>query len=157
MFLFEKYQGDVNGIPGHANSFYINDILKGELKFEGFVVSDWEDIKRLYTRDKVAESPEEAVRMAVLAGLDMSMVPYDYSFLDICIDLVKNKKDQKFASRVDDAVLRILKVKEKLGLWSNASLYPVPEELVKFDSEDSFKKNLEAAHESIILGKFLKK
>ena len=37
--------GDVNGIPGHANGFYINDILKGELKFQGFVVSDWEDIK----------------------------------------------------------------------------------------------------------------
>ncbi len=56
--------GEVNGIPGHANSYYINDILKGELKFEGFVVSDWEDIKRLYTRDGLAESPEDAVRIA---------------------------------------------------------------------------------------------
>ena len=37
--------GDVNGMPGHANSYYINDILKGELGFKGFVVSDWEDIK----------------------------------------------------------------------------------------------------------------
>lgn len=54
--------GSVNSIPGHANSFYINGILKGELKFDGLVVSDWEDIIRLHTRDRVAETPEEAVR-----------------------------------------------------------------------------------------------
>lgn len=54
--------GAVNLIPGHANSYYINDILKGELKFDGLVVSDWEDIIRLHTRDRVAETPEEAVR-----------------------------------------------------------------------------------------------
>lgn len=52
----------VNSIPGHANSFYINGILKGELKFDGLVVSDWEDIIRLHTRDRIAETPEEAVR-----------------------------------------------------------------------------------------------
>lgn len=121
------------------------------MKFEGFVVSDWEDIKRLYTRDKVAKTPEEAVRMAVLAGLDMSMVPYDFSFTDICIDLAK--KDTEFANRVDDAVLRILKVKEKLGLWSNDSLYPVLSDLNKIDSDAFYAKNLEAAHESIILAK----
>ena len=64
----------VNGIPGHANDFYINTILKGELGFTGFAVSDWFDIIRLHTRDRVAETPEDAVRIAVMAGLDMSMV-----------------------------------------------------------------------------------
>ena len=54
----------VNGIPGHANSYYINDILKGELDFQGFVISDYMDIKRLYTRDKLAASEEDAVRIA---------------------------------------------------------------------------------------------
>lgn len=81
--------GEVNGLPGHANSFYINDILKGELKFDGFTVSDWEDIIRLYTRDKLAETPEDAVRIAVMAGVDMSMVPNDYSFFDHCVNLAK--------------------------------------------------------------------
>ena len=57
--------GTVNSIPGHANSFYINDILKGELKFDGLVVSDREDIKRLHTRDCIAETPEHAVRSEV--------------------------------------------------------------------------------------------
>lgn len=61
--------GDVNGIPGHANSYYINDILKGELKFEGFVVSDWDDVIRLYTRDGLAETPEEAVRIAGMSTI----------------------------------------------------------------------------------------
>jgi beta-glucosidase len=105
----------------------------------------------LYTRDKVAKTPEEAVRMAVLAGLDMSMVPYDYTFTDICIDLVK--KDKEFSNRVNDAVLRILKVKEKLGLWSKDSLYPVASEAQKVGNDDFHAKNLEAARESIILAK----
>jgi beta-glucosidase len=66
---------DVNGVPGHANYHYLTEILKHELKFNGFVISDWEDVVRLHTRDKVAESPEEAVRIAVMAGIDISMVP----------------------------------------------------------------------------------
>ena len=66
--------GGVNGLPGHANHRLLTEILKGEYKFDGFTVSDWEDIKRLYTRDHVAESHEDAVRIAVMAGVDMSMV-----------------------------------------------------------------------------------
>ena len=98
-------------MPGHANDYYINEILKGELKFEGFVVSDWEDIKRLYLRDKIADSPEEAVRIAVMAGLDQSIVPNDFSFYDLCVKLTY--KDAAFLKRVNDAVTRILNVKEK--------------------------------------------
>ena len=65
---------EVDGIPGHANYQYLTTILRGELGFTGFTVSDWEDIIRLYSRDKIAASPREAVKMAVLAGVDMSMV-----------------------------------------------------------------------------------
>ena len=46
--------GEVDGIPGHANYHYLTTILRGELGFKGFAVSDWEDIKRLYIRDKLA-------------------------------------------------------------------------------------------------------
>lgn len=80
--------GEVDGIPGHANYHLITEVLKGEMKFKGLAVSDWEDIKRLYTRDHYASSPEEAVRIAITAGVDMSMVPYDYSFAEILIKLV---------------------------------------------------------------------
>ena len=141
--------GEVNGIPGHANGHYINDILKGELGFKGFAVSDWEDIKRLYWRDKVADSPKEAVRIAVMAGVDMSMVPFDYSFYDHCVDLAKT--DVKFADRINDATERILKVKDQLGLFENA--YPVESDLQHVGTAESEEMNLDFARESIILAK----
>lgn len=139
----------VNGMPGHANAHYINDILKSELGFDGFVVSDWQDIVRLHTRDKLAATPEEAVRVAVMAGVDMSMVPRDYSFYDHCVALAR--KDTAFARRVDDASMRILKVKNKLGLFENP--LPNPNDVGNVGRPDSVDFNLEAARESIILAK----
>lgn len=141
--------GDVNGIPGHANYRYLTEILKGELKFEGFTVSDWEDIIRLHTRDKVASTPEEAVRIAVMAGVDMSMVPLDYSFFNHCVSL--SLKDEKFSNRVDDAVTRILSVKKKLGLFEDP--FPHVEDSDIYNDKNSEKLSLDAAQESIILAK----
>ena len=115
-------------------------------------MTDWEDINKLHTQHKVAKSIEEAVRMAILAGNDMSMVPNDFSFTEICLNLTK-RNDQEFVQRVDDAVRRILKVKEKLGLWSNSSLYPVASEAQKVGNNEFHAKNLEAARETIILAK----
>lgn len=138
---------EVNGIPGHANYHYLTEILKGELKFSGFVVSDWGDIIQLKYRDKFVESDEEAVRVAVMAGVDMSMVPYDFSFTDHCVNLTK--KDSAFAARVDDATRRILKVKNDLGLFENA--YPFPEDLAKIGAKESHDLSLEAARESVVL------
>jgi beta-glucosidase len=141
--------GEVNSVPGHANDYYINEILKGELAFQGFTVSDWEDIIRLYSRDFVAESPKEAVRLAVMSGMDMSMVPFDYSFRDYCVELAR--EDAEFAKRVDDANARILNVKEKLGLFE--SVYPVKADLDKINADESYEFNLQAARESVILAK----
>lgn len=141
--------GHLNGVPGHANRRLLTEILKEEFNFDGFVVSDWEDIKRLYTRDKVAATLEEAARIAVLAGVDMSMVPFDYSFLDHCISLTK--KSAEFARRVDDAVKRILSVKNRMGLFENP--YPDPLDQLNVDTDESFEFNLRAARESIILAK----
>lgn len=143
----------VNGLPGHANSFYINDLLKGELKFDGFVVSDWEDVKRIYTRDKLASSEEEAVRISIMSGLDMSMVPYDESFYLHCVNLSR-KGDQKFLDRITDAAKRILKVKNDLGLLDGyETIYPLTDDLKKIGTKESEDINLNAARESIILAK----
>lgn len=138
---------EVDGIPSHSDHHLLTDILRSEMKFKGIVVSDWEDIKRLYTRDKVADSPEEAVRMAVMAGVDMSMVPTDFTFYDILLKLVKDKKVPM--SRIDEAVSRILTVKFDLGLFEN----PYPDKTIKnkFASEENTKVNLQAAEESIVL------
>lgn len=140
---------EVDGIPTHSDYRLLTEILRNELKFKGLVVSDWEDIKRLYTRDRVAESPKEAVRMAVMAGVDMSMVPYDYSFYELLVELVKEKSVPM--KRIDEAVSRILMVKYELGLFENA--YPKKELIAKIATEEHTKVNLEAAHETITLVK----
>lgn len=140
---------EVNGIPGHSNYNLLTEVLRGKMKFKGLVVSDWQDIERLYTRDKVADSPEDAVRMAVMAGVDMSMVPLDFSFYNYLLKLVKDGKVP--VSRIDEAVSRILRVKFLLGLFDN----PYPNEKLKsqFASEKSDKINLQASEESIVLAK----
>jgi len=139
--------GEIDGIPGHANYHLLTEVLKGEMQFKGFVVSDWEDIKRLFTRDRVADSPKEAVRMAVMAGVDMSMVPTDLSFYELLLELAKEGKVPM--SRIDEAVSRILYVKMKTGLFENP--YPDKTLLPKFASPENTEANLKAASESIIL------
>jgi beta-glucosidase len=74
--------------------------LKKKLGFQGVVVTDWKDIIYLHTRHKVAETNRDAVRM--LAGIDMSMVPENYSFCTDLLDLVI--KGEVPMSRIDDAV-----------------------------------------------------
>jgi beta-glucosidase len=140
---------EVDGIPGHSNYHLLTEVLRGQLNFKGIVVSDWADIERLFSRDKVADSPEEAVRMAVMAGVDMSMVPLDYSFYDYLLKLVKESKVPE--SRIDEAVTRILRVKIMLGLIDN----PYPDEKLKssFASKESDETNLKASEESIVLAK----
>ena len=140
---------EVDGIPGHANYHLLTEILRNELNFKGLVVSDWEDIKRLYTRDKVATSPKEAVKIAVMAGIDMSMVPTDFSFYDYLLELANEGAVPMW--RIDEAVGRILKVKMQLGLFEN----PFPNiELAKhFACKEFTDANLEAARESIVLTK----
>jgi beta-glucosidase len=139
--------GDINGVPGHVNHHILTDILRGELGFKGFVVSDWEDIKKLVTIWRVAADEKEATRLAILAGIDMSMVPTDYSFSDHLVALVKEGAVPQ--SRIDEAVRRILRVKFELGLFEN----PVPNPALKsrFGLPESRQVSLQAAHESMTL------
>jgi beta-glucosidase len=110
--------GDVNGIPGHINKKLITKILKDNWGFKGFAVSDWEDIRMLHTVHKVASSQKEAIIMAINAGLDMSMVPYNGPHEEY-LNLFKEAIDEKSISmkRLDDAATRIIYVKLKLGLF----------------------------------------
>jgi beta-glucosidase len=138
---------EINGVPGHVNKKILTDMLYGEMKFDGFVVSDWEDIKKLVTMWKVEKDEKEATRMAVMAGIDMSMVPSDYSFADLLIELVKEKKVPM--TRIDEAVRRILKVKFDLGLFEN----PVPSASARnnFGRPEYSQVSLQAARESLVL------
>ncbi len=137
----------VNGIPVHANHHFLTDILRNELHFKGIAVSDWGDIKNLYSRYHYASSNKEAVKMAVMAGVDMSMVPYDYSFEKYLIELVKEGQVPMW--RINQAVKRILRVKEELGLFDHP-YYP-EKDYPDFGSAASQKVNLKSAQESITL------
>ncbi len=139
--------GDINGIPAHANHHILTDILRGELGFKGFVVSDWADIKRLVGVWRVAATEKEATRMAVMAGVDMSMVPSDFSFADLLVALVKEGAVPQ--SRIDEAVRRILRVKFELGLFDN----PMPNAALKskIGLAESRQASLQAARESMTL------
>ncbi len=140
--------GEVDGIPGHANYQYLTSILRGELGFTGFTISDWEDIIRLYDRDKMAASPKEAVKIAVMAGVDMSMVPFNYSFYDLLLELAHSGEVP--LSRIDEAVTRILRVKFATGLFNP---HPLINEAEYFDTPAANAVNRQAAEESIILAK----
>lgn len=139
--------GEINGEPVHASKYLLIDVLRKELGFEGLIVTDWEDIKRLHDRHRVAASPREAVVMAINAGIDMSMVPTDYSFYDLLIEAAK--KNEVPLSRIDDAVMRILLLKFKVGLFDNA--YPEPASKSNFGKPEYQNLALNAARESMTL------
>jgi beta-glucosidase len=113
---------EINGTPVHADKYLLTDVLRKELGFQGVIVTDWEDIIRLYTRHNIATTPRQAVVLAINAGIDMSMVPGDFSFYDLLIEAVKKKEVPM--TRIDDAVRRILLLKMKTGLFDN----PYPEQ-----------------------------
>jgi beta-glucosidase len=138
---------EVNGTPGHANGFLLKDVLRGELGLQGFVVSDWADIKKLVDVHHIAANEKEATRIAVLAGIDMSMVPSDYSFSDLLLELVQDGKVP--TSRIDEAVRRILTVKYQLGLFDDP-LRGIDSKTI-IGSPESRQVSLEAARESITL------
>jgi beta-glucosidase len=139
--------GELNGIPVHADHDILTKLLRDELGFKGLAVTDWEDIIKLYRDHKVAKDMREAVKLAIMAGIDMSMTPNDYSFNEALIDLVKSGEVPE--SRLDESVRRILWVKKQLGLLDN----PIPDfkYYTKFASQE-FKDAAErTALESITL------
>ncbi len=140
--------GIINGVSFHANYDMLTKLLKEELNFDGVVVSDWMDIINLHTRDKIAKDNKEAIKLAINAGIDMSMIPYEYEAF--CSDLVElvNAGEVKM-SRIDDAVSRIIKMKLKLNLWEKPVTYI--QDYPDFGSEKFAKMSYDAAAEAITL------
>lgn len=140
--------GIINGVPVHASYELITGLLKTELGFTGLVLTDWVDIENLYERDRVASSHKEAIKIAINAGVDMSMIPYNYvRFITYLVELVNEGAVPM--SRIDDAVRRILNTKYKLGLFETPIThyrdYPL------FGSAEHHAAALQTALESITL------
>ena len=139
--------GSVNGVPVHASYEYLTKWLKEDLQWDGFLVTDWADINNLFSREHVAKDKKDAIRMAINAGIDMSMDPYSVEFCVLLKELVNEGKVPM--SRIDDAVRRILRAKYRLGLFEKPNTGGKGYE--KFGSQEHADKALQAAEESMVL------
>ena len=136
-----------NGMPFHANRELLTEWLKEDLNWDGMIVTDWADINNLCTRDHIVATKKEAVKIAINAGIDMSMVPYEVSFCDYLKELVQ--EGEVPMSRIDDAVARVLRLKYRLGLFENP--YWDIKKYDKFGSKEFAAEALQAAEESEVL------
>jgi beta-glucosidase len=126
----------------HGQQYLLNDVLKQELGFDGFLVSDWQGI------DQIDSDYYTAVVTAINAGIDMNMVPYAYrNFIDI-MTLAVSKGDIS-QERIDDAVYRILKVKFAMGLFERPFSNPDNFDLV--GTEEHRQLAREAVAKSLVL------
>ncbi len=137
-----------NGVKMHGNKYLLTDVLKKELGFNGFLVSDWAAIDQLDTNYR------SAIEKSVNAGLDMAMIPNGHGqknsyidFITMLKDLVKKKKVPM--SRIDDAVKRILTVKLSMNLAGN--LYANKELLIQVGSPEHRNVAREAVRQSLVL------
>jgi beta-glucosidase len=107
-----------NGLKMHANKHLLTDVLKGQLGFQGFLVSDWAAI------DQISPNFKTDVETSINAGLDMVMIPNGLektnNYVEFINDLKELVADGKVPlSRIDDAVSRILRIKFQMGLFEN--------------------------------------
>ena len=137
----------INGVPVHASYEYLTKWLKEDLQWDGFLVTDWADINNLFTREKVAKDKKDAIRIAINAGIDMSMDPYSVDFCILLKELVNEGKVSK--ERIDDAVRRILRAKYRLGLFDKPNTGGKGFE--KFGSDEFAQKALKSAEECEVL------
>ncbi len=137
----------INGVAVHASYEYLTKWLKQDLNWDGMIVTDWADINNLYTREKVAKDKKDAIRLAINAGIDMSMDPYSVEFCPLLKELVQEGKVSM--ERIDDAVRRILRVKYRLGLFDSPNTGGKGYE--KFGGDEFANKALRAAEESEVL------
>jgi beta-glucosidase len=111
--------GIVNNVSTHADYRLLTEWLKKDMNFDGVIVTDWADVQNLLSRDRIAKDYRDAIRIAINAGIDMVMEPYNLKFCDELVALVKSGEVKQ--ERIDDAVRRVLRLKFRLGLFDRPS------------------------------------
>lgn len=139
--------GSVNGVPMHADKELLTGWLKEGLGWDGMLVTDWADINNLYTREHVVADKKEAIEIAINAGIDMAMEPYDLDFCTLLKELVEEHRVPM--SRIDDAVRRVLRLKYRLGLFDTPVTHM--KDFPEFASEAHKALAVKAAGESEVL------
>lgn len=108
--------GSVNGVPAHASEWLLTTVLRERWGYDGMIVTDWKDLKRLKKFHDFVPTYREAVSRGINAGIDMYMSPDDpEAFVDTVVDLVESGDVPE--SRIDDAVRNVLQFKARLGLF----------------------------------------
>jgi beta-glucosidase len=141
---------EIDGVPNHANSWLLNDVLRGEWGFTGYVISDYDGVNRMVTRQHAALNQAEAGKRAIAAGMDFecpsNWKQYCFRFLPSLIRSGELKE-----SVLDSAVARVLRNKFLMGLFEKPYIKAIPE----IESLEMQKKHrqiaLKAAEEGIIL------
>lgn len=140
--------GIIDNCPVHASRRILTGLLRDELGFEGLVVTDYEDLEKLHTRDHLAETSKEAIRLGIDAGIDMAMIPID--FRGFCRDLRELVEEGEIPmSRIDEAVRRVLKLKFELGLFERPNTLPA--DYPRYGCEEYRQASYDAAAEAITL------
>ena len=136
-----------NGLPFHINAEYLTQWLKEDLQWDGVIVTDWADINNVFNRDKIVDNKKDAIKLAINAGIDMTMDPYSWDFCVLLKELVE--EGEVSMERIDDATRRVLRMKIRMGLfekpYNDVKDYPL------FGSEEHAAEALAAVHESITL------
>ncbi|MCQ2269569.1 MAG: glycoside hydrolase family 3 C-terminal domain-containing protein [Bacteroidaceae bacterium] len=137
----------VNNMNGVANRRFLTDWLKRDLNWDGMIVTDWADIENLRTRDHIAATQKEAIQMAINAGVDMMMVPSQFTYNALLKQLVE--EGGVSMDRINDATARVLRLKYRLGLFDTPNT--LKEDYPKFGSAEFAAYSRQAALESEVL------
>jgi beta-glucosidase len=145
VMTFMSAFNDVLAVPASGNPYTLRAVLKGELSFEGFVVSDWESVEELIGHGTAANQ-KEAARIGVVAGVDMDM--HSGVYLDHLRTLVSEHPELE--ALIDDAVVRILTVKYELGLFEKPYVDPSLRQATLLNPQ-TIEQTLKMARESLVL------
>ena len=137
---------EINGVPCHKSKWLMEEKMRGEYGFTGFVVSDWMDIERIHTLHRTAENRKEAYYQSIMAGMDMHM--HGIHWNEEVAELVREGRIPM--SRIDESVRRILTAKFRLGLFENPYCNIEEGNKVRLCAEHRATA-LEAARNSIVL------
>lgn len=146
VFSIMTAHNEINGIPCHMDKHLMTDILRDQWGFQGFYVSDWNDVERIYSVHRAAKDFKEATLLSVEAGLDMHM--HGPQFGEYVLELVKEGKLP--VERVDYACAKILEAKFRLGLFENP-LVDLKNKDKKVFTKEHQASSLEGARKSMTL------
>ncbi len=138
---------EIDGVPAHANSWLLRDVLRKEWNYKGVLVSDWWAIDQLWNKHRVAANKKDAALQSFNAGVTVDL-PYGNNYEQL-ISLVKEGKIK--TKDLDEAVAYVLRLKFNLGLFDNTDEIKLNDAVAKINQPEGRRLSLEAAEKSMVL------